>query len=446
MIILGLGCNVGARLENLRTALHYLQNLQKLEVLQVSPVYESDALLPENAPDVWDVPYLNLALRCKTSWRPEELLAAVKNIEQQMGRAEHLRWSPRIIDIDILAWNEECFQTEKLHIPHPQLINRPFAMWPLADLVPAWRFCLSGHKWHGKTAAEIIKPWGSRFSKEAPLHTKQIAHRVDTPYMMGILNVTPDSFSDGGKYFVAEKALQHARELFAAGADIIDIGAESTRPHVPSITPDEEWQRLQTILEAVCGAWKDASFKPKISVDSKNSTTVRKALEFPLDFINDVSGLTDPSMCEVVAQSSAKVIFMHNLGFPTNKNIMEQNLDAVSEVYLWAEKRVANVARYGIEQERLIFDIGIGFGKTAEQSVALIKNINRFHEIGLPILVGHSRKSFMGLFTARPFAERDLETAVISTFLARNKVEYLRVHDVDANMRALKVGFYFENL
>lgn len=109
-----------------------------------------------------------------------------------MGRLKHAHWSPRIIDIDILAWNEECYHTDKLNIPHKGLLERTFALWPLADVAPNWKYCEPNQPQTGKTAQELIKIWGSRFSGEAPLHTKQIAHRVDTPMMMGILNVTTD--------------------------------------------------------------------------------------------------------------------------------------------------------------------------------------------------------------------------------------------------------------
>ncbi len=442
MIILGLGCNCGDRLANLRTALAQIKAIDGITLRQVSPVYESDALLPDNAPKDWDNPHLNLAIRVSTELTPEQLLKKIKTVEEKMGRLEHALWSPRIIDIDILAWNEECYHTNKLNIPHKGLLERTFALWPLADVAPDWKYCEPNQPQTGKTAQELIKTWGSRFSGEAPLHAKQIAHRVDTPIIVGVLNITTDSFSDGGKFIDPKTALVQAENLFNAGADIIDIGAESTRPTgAVTLTPEEEWQRLQPILDAWQSLWSNKNFKPKLSIDTRKPQTAEKLLKYPIDFFNDVTGLTDPKMLEVVKTSKAKIIFMHNLGIPANPEVvLPFDTDPVSNVYQWGEQQLEKLIKFGIDKERLIFDVGIGFGKNAGQSFALIKNISKFHQLGVPLLVGHSRKSFLNQFTNKPFAERDIETASISGFSAKQEVEYLRVHNVDINMRLLKIN------
>lgn len=442
MIILGIGCNIGDRLANLRDALTHLRAIDELTVHQVSPVYESDALLPDNAPQNWDNPYLNLALSASTKLTPEQLIAKTKAIEEKMGRLEHPHWSPRIIDIDILAWHEEHYHTDKLHIPHKGLLERPFALWPLADVAPDWKYCEPHKNETHKPAKELIKKFGSRFDGKAPLHTKQIAHRIDTPIMMGILNITTDSFSDGGKFIDLEAALAQTENLFNTGADIIDIGAESTRPvGATTLTPEKEWQRLQPILDAWQSFWLHKSFRPKLSIDTRKPETAEKLLAYKIDFFNDVTGLTDPKMLEIAKASKAKIIFMHNLGIPANPAIvLPPDKDPISVVYQWGQKQLENLTKLGVDKNRLIFDVGIGFGKNAEQSFALIKNIAQFHHLGIPILVGHSRKSFLNQFTNKPFAERDIETATLSGFLATQKVDYLRVHDVDMNMRSLKIN------
>ncbi|CAL7963250.1 dihydropteroate synthase [Gammaproteobacteria bacterium] len=442
MIILGIGCNIGDRLASLRNTLTHLRAIDELTVHQVSPVYESNALLPDNAPQNWDSPYLNLALSISTKLSPEQLLTKIKTIEEKMGRLEHLHWSPRIIDIDILAWHEECYHTDKINIPHKGLLERPFAIWPLADVAPNWKYCESNKNETGKTAKELIKKFGSRFDGQAPLHTKQIAHRIDTPITMGILNITTDSFSDGGKFIDLDAALMQAENLFDAGADIIDIGAESTRPvGATTLTPEEEWQRLQPILDAWQSLWLHKSFRPKLSIDTHKPETAEKLLAYKIDFFNDVTGLTDPKMLEIIKTSNAKIIFMHNLGIPANPAVvLPPDTDIVRAVYQWGMQQLENSIKLGIDKERLIFDVGIGFGKNAEQSFALIKNISQFHQLDIPLLVGHSRKSFFNPFTNKPFAERDIETAGVSVFLATQKVEYLRVHNVDLNMRLLKTN------
>lgn len=442
MIILGIGCNIGDRLANLRSALTYLRAIDEIAIHQISPIYESDALLPENAPKEWNTPYLNLALSISTKLTPEKLVIKIKAIEDKMGRLKHLHWSPRIIDIDILAWNEECYHTDRLNIPHQGLPERPFALWPLADIAPNWKYCEPNKTETGKTAYELARKFGSRFDGKAPLHTKQIAHRVDTPIMLGILNITTDSFSDGNKFIKLETALEQAESLFNAGADVIDIGAESTRPVGASIiTPKEEWQRLQPVLDAWQSLWSSHSFKPKLSIDTRNYQTAEKLLSYQIDFFNDVTGLTDPKMIAVVKSSKAKIIFMHNLGIPANPEVVfPLDTDVTSTVYQWGEQQLKKLTKLGITMERLIFDVGIGFGKNAMQSLNLIKNIAKFHQLDVPLLVGHSRKSFLNNFTNKPFAERDIETAGISGFLATKKVEYLRVHNIDQNMRLLKIN------
>ena len=415
MIILGLGCNIGDRLLNLRQALHKLHNLKNLQVIQVSPLYESDALLPDNAPDNWDQPYLNVAIGCQSKLSPDALLTELKNIELQMGRTEQLRWAPRIIDIDILAWDDKIYQSDTLQIPHPELLNRSFALWPLLDLAPNSYSC----------------------TRDTRFHTRQIAHRIDTPQMVGVLNITPDSFSDGGQYKTIDAVVKQAHHLYTSGADIIDIGAESTRPGATTIiTPEQEWQRLDPVLKAIT----TTNLNFKLSLDSRNPSTVRRVLEkYKIDWLNDQTGFDNPEMRKIATESSVKLVIMHHLSIPEDRNVLLSfSQDTIAQVYQWAKKRIAELRALGIDKERLIFDPGIGFGKHAEQSLEIIKRTSEFKTLDVPLLIGHSRKSFLNQFTDRPFAERDLETAVISNFLS-NQVDYLRVHNVDAQMRALKI-------
>jgi len=441
MLILGLGCNIENRLMNLRQALAELRTLQELTILQVSPVYESDALLPENADPIWNKPYLNVALRCSTSLSPEALLSKLKAIETKMGRENSQHWSPRVIDIDILAWDDLVIRRPSLHIPHKGLLDRPFALWPLADVAPDWKYCEPNTELSGNCASTLVKKWGSRFTAEAPLHTRQIAHRIDTPQMIGILNITPDSFSDGGRFVSVQNALEQAQDLFCAGADVIDIGAESTRPNAKTLTWQEEWSRLEPVLKEICMLWPKNSFRPKISIDTRNAEVAERALKYNIDFLNDVSGFTSNAMQKIAKESSAKLIYMHNLGIPPSpEKILDENLSSIPSVLEFAERQRDLLVNLGIKQERLIFDVGIGFGKTPAQSLELIANIEKFFVVQLPLLIGHSRKSFLTLFTNKPHAERDIETAVVSLFLAKKNLDYLRVHNVEVNMRALNIG------
>jgi 2-amino-4-hydroxy-6-hydroxymethyldihydropteridine diphosphokinase/dihydropteroate synthase len=435
MLILGLGSNLGDCLGNLRSALNYLKQLPHFSVQQVSPIYISDALVPENAPFNWDRPYLNLALRCETSLAPHELLQHVKNIEKKVGRTPEKVWGPRIIDIDLLAWDDLIIYDEKLHIPHEHLAERPFALWPLADVAPFWIY-----PQQEKTAAELAARWGSRFTGEAPFHTRQIAQRIDTPQLVGILNVTPDSFSDGGNFLDPSQAINQFKQLVIDGAEIIDIGAEATNPRAIAISAKEEWRRLEPVLSGILLAASELPILPKISIDTRHPWVAEQALLKGVNWINDVSGLDNPEMKALIAANTCDVVVMHHLGIPVNKNqILSLRKNPVEQVFAWAEQRLTELEKAGITRERIIFDVGIGFGKNAEQCLELLKNSAHFHPLGTRLLIGHSRKLFLGQFTDKLFVERDIETAAFSLFLATEPVDYLRVHHVSMHARMFKV-------
>ncbi len=432
MFILGIGSNLGDSLKNLRYAVHLIQRCGVIQVERVSALYVSDALLPEQVECDWNLPFLNLAVYCKTDLQPEAVLNQIKRIEIYMGRKQRQRWAPRIIDIDILAWANQVFDRPHLHIPHRQLHKRPFALWPLLDLMPDWQHPLLG------SAQEIAQTWGSRHAGQAPQKTRQILQRVDTPELMGILNCTPDSFSDGGLYTTVDAALTQAIHLFNEGAHSIDVGAESTRPNAQSISPKQEWLRLEAILQSLMRHWKEKSFRPKISIDTRHAFVAKKALDLGVDWINDVSGLEDPAMRAIVRESGVRCVFMHHLGIPADpKRLITADKNVSDEVLCWIKQRLNELIRAGIRREQLILDPGIGFGKTAEQSFTLLNQIERFKQLNLPILIGHSRKSFLNKVTDGSVHDRDFETALISYHLACKEVDFLRVHNVALNARAL---------
>jgi 2-amino-4-hydroxy-6-hydroxymethyldihydropteridine diphosphokinase/dihydropteroate synthase len=439
MVILGLGTNCGDRLAHLRQALLALKKMPHLTIQQISPVYQSDALLPNDAPIHWNTPYLNFAIRCETLLNPYELLSLLKQTEQQLGRTAEKTWGPRVIDIDLLAWDDLIQYDSKLHIPHEHLHERPFALWPLADVAPHWIYPLPG-RLKGKTATELATQWG-RKNHSAPLNTQQIQQRVDTPQLMGIVNMTPDSFSQDGLVDDVTIALQHIHYLVASGADIIDIGAEATGPNAKLIDSKIEWLRLEPLLTQVMSERHDMIISPKISIDTRHAETAQRALALGVDWINDVSGLENGAMRKVMLDHSCDIVFMHHSGIPVDKTkTLPVHADVVSSVYKSAEKQLHELECLGISRDRLIFDVGIGYGKTAAQSLALIKHIDAFHSLGVRLLVGHSRKSCLALLTNQPSENRDVETIAVSHYLANKSVDYLRVHNVDANARALKTA------
>ena len=263
--------------------------------------------------------------------------------------------------------------------------------------------------------------------------------------LVAILNITPDSFSDAGKYNNLNSAISYLKQLIEQSADIIDIGAESTRPGANPVTYEEEWERLKTILPEAIDYIKSYNKQNNknilISLDSRHYKTVKKALELGIDIINDVSGFEDPKMIELAARSGKKIIVMHNLGIPADKNkIVPKNLDVIQVIIDWMKNKLEKLTDSDVKKEQIIFDPGIGFGKDAEQSINILNNIDKLRILDLPLFIGHSKKSFLSNFIPEShlnIADIADKTLIISKYLAEKQVEYLRVHDVAKNKTVL---------
>lgn len=246
--------------------------------------------------------------------------------------------------------------------------------------------------------------------------------------LVAIVNVTPDSFSDGGVAFAPEDAARAIEKFIADGADIIDIGAESTRPGATPLTAAQEWERLSPVLELL----PRFADKVQFSIDTRHAETAKKSLAKGADWINDVSGFCDLSMVAAVKDSECELVVMHSLSVPADKNkVLPASSDPVQEVLAFARKRLDALQGAGIARSRLIFDPGIGFGKTAEQSKELLQRIAEFKTLGVKLFVGHSRKSFLGV------GDRDEATLAISRHLIAQGIDYLRVHDVARHKQLL---------
>jgi len=260
--------------------------------------------------------------------------------------------------------------------------------------------------------------------------------------LVGIVNVTPDSFSDGGTSFRPEDAISAIIRLIDEGASVIDIGAESTRPGATPLSPEEEWQRLEPVLELL-----PRTVGVEYSLDTRHIQTAKKARNIQLAhgafWLNDVSGFADPAMGQLARDSGSKIVLMHSLSVPADKNIvLPEGTDVVKELLAFANQRIQTLEALGVKREQIIFDPGLGFGKSATQSWEIIENIKKFQALGVPLFVGHSRKSFLS-YPHRIMSEagnpqtRDEQTLVVSGYLAKQGVEYLRVHDVAAHQRVL---------
>lgn len=416
-IHLGLGSNIGDRRAQLAAALDAL-DADGIAIGRVSPVVESPALLPDGAPPDWNRPFLNLVAECRApGLAPLDLLSRLQQIERQLGRGPHERWSPRPIDIDLLLYGREVLETERLRIPHPHLTDRPFVLAPLAALRPHLTI-------PGRGATTVLQ-WSRRLAARIPL-------------LMGIVNVTPDSFSDGGQTATPDAAAARAAAHAAAGAHYLDIGAESTRPGAAPLTTDEEWARLEPALATILERLAGNRLRPRISIDTYHPATARRALAAGADAINDVGGLLSSEMLEIAAASGKDWIAMHHVTIPVDRTrTLPLDRDPCELVDLWLDERLEQWQRAGLDPERVVFDPGIGFGKNPLQSLRLLRGIERFERHDLRCLVGHSRKSFMSAFAASD-SERDLATVGASLALATRPVEILRVHDVAVHVAALR--------
>ncbi|NEQ80414.1 MAG: dihydropteroate synthase [Moorea sp. SIO2I5] len=246
-------------------------------------------------------------------------------------------------------------------------------------------------------------------------------------YIMGILNVTPDSFSDGGEYYTLEAALRQAYDLVNAGADIIDIGGQSTRPGAEQISLAEELKRVLPVVEAM-----GLVLKIPISVDTTRGSVAKAAVEAGADMVNDISGGTfDPEMFPVVAQLGVPIVLMHIRGTPVSMQKLTDYQDLIGEIYSFLENQVNAAIAAGIKRSHIIIDPGIGFAKTAEQSVEILRQLPRFDALGVPMLVGVSRKSFIGRIINQPDPKgRIWGTAAACCSAIAGSADILRVHDV----------------
>ncbi len=264
------------------------------------------------------------------------------------------------------------------------------------------------------------------------LHCGRFRFSLDRPLIMGIVNVTPDSFSDGGRYLTAARAIEHGLALRGAGADILDIGGESTRPGAAAVSLQDELDRVLPVLVGLrdCGA--------ALSVDTMKPEVMVAALAAGADLINDVRALQAPGALEVVASADCGLCLMHMQGEPRAMQAAPTYGDVVAEVQAFLQTRVDAALAADIARERLLIDPGFGFGKTLEHNTALFHAISQFTRIA-PVLAGVSRKSMLGLITGRPVEQRLAASIAAAMLAAARGAAILRVHDVGATVDALKI-------
>jgi dihydropteroate synthase len=257
---------------------------------------------------------------------------------------------------------------------------------------------------------------------------------LNRPLIMGIVNVTPDSFSDGGRFYSSSAAIEHACRLLEEGADMLDVGGESSRPGALSVSVEEELRRVMPIVEALQGR------NVPVSVDTCKAEVMRAAIGAGAAMVNDINALQGEGALEVVANSNAAVCLMHKQGTPQTMQLAPRYEDVVADVMAFLQARMTAAEAAGIGRERLVVDPGFGFGKAQEHNIALLRQLDRFRALDVPVLAGLSRKSFLGRIAGIEAAEERVCASVAAAILAVQRgAKIVRVHDVKATRDALRI-------
>ncbi|ORX43819.1 Dihydropteroate synthase [Piromyces finnis] len=427
---IALGGNIGEVAKNISKAVKLLG--EKCKVLQTSYLYETSPMYVVDQPN-----FLNAACKVLTDLDPFELLAFLKKIEKDIGRVPSIRNGPRAVDLDILFYDKLILKTENLIIPHPRISERRFVLEPLNDIAKNLI-----HPTKQQTINSLLKVLKhnpseayNKVRRVMPIR-KQLWRWNEKTYLMGILNATPDSFSDGGKYNTLETGLAHAKEMVENQVDIIDIGGMSTRPFSDDgVTEEEELRRVIPLIKAIrAEPWgKDIP----ISVDTFRAEVALQSVEAGADLINDVTGGEgDPRMFEVMAQTDVPVCLMHMRGTPKTMQLeCEYEKGVLHEIEHVIADRVEKAELLGVRLWNVILDPGIGFSKNVEQNFEIVRGmetlVNENSRLAnMPTLVGPSRKSFIGKTLNKPVpSERVWGTAAVCTALIAVNTSIIRVHD-----------------
>eukprot|EP00401_Gymnodinium_catenatum_P014793 CAMPEP_0117517330 /NCGR_PEP_ID=MMETSP0784-20121206/31557_1 /TAXON_ID=39447 /ORGANISM="" /LENGTH=483 /DNA_ID=CAMNT_0005313209 /DNA_START=108 /DNA_END=1555 /DNA_ORIENTATION=- len=456
-----LGGNVGDRLRSLSRALQRLGQLQGVKVLRTSSLHSTAPQYETDQPS-----FLNAVAELELSAdRHENLqgfLTDLKAIEAEVGRTPTKRNGPRVVDLDIVAVGDTQLTvtsgTYPLEVPHPRLHERDFVLVPMAELCPSWRHPrLESHP----TVADMLQVLRSASAADLPLgasldawpfqvipaagglHGREggpLWRRGQETLIMGILNATPDSFSDGGDNFKVEDALSTAQAMVEAGAQILDVGGESTRPGAADVIADEEIRRVVPIVRAI----RAKNLNVTISVDTRKAAVARAAVAAGADWINDVSaGEYDADMLAAAAELMAPIVLMHMKGTPQNMNSLATYCSVVREVSDHLQDRRRAAERVGVPSWNIILDPGIGFAKTARHNLLLLRHCASLVEQlrPSPVLIGASRKRFLGGILGEPDAKRRVFGNAATTVAAvAGAADVVRVHEVHEMVQTAKVS------
>ncbi|XP_020269277.1 folate synthesis bifunctional protein, mitochondrial-like [Asparagus officinalis] len=454
-VLIALGSNVGNRVQNFNMALDLMKK-SGINITRHGCLYETEPAYVTDQPL-----FLNSAVRGTTKLAPHELLEVLKRIEKKLGRTEGIRYGPRLIDLDILFYGKVKVESESLNIPHERIWERPFVVAPLVDLLGSSMDDATEQNWHllSRNNGGLFGVW-EKLGGENLVRRKEMRRVLpigdhlwdwsERTHVMGVLNLTPDSFSDGGKFQDVEAAVSHVKQLISQGADIIDIGAQSTRPFARRISADEELERLTPALDAIL---KVPEVEGKLlSVETFYAKVASEAVKRGAHIVNDVSGgQLDPEILTTVGSLGVPYVTMHMRGDPSTMQSDEylQYDDVCRQVASELCSRVKDAELSGIPSWRIIIDPGIGFSKNTKQNLQLLTGLESIRrQIGeknvaaphAPLLVAPSRKSFLGEICnqSNPI-ERDPATVAAVAIGILNGANIVRVHNVRDCLDAAKV-------
>jgi dihydropteroate synthase/2-amino-4-hydroxy-6-hydroxymethyldihydropteridine diphosphokinase len=434
-VYLALGTNLGDRAANIYSV---------LDALRAFATVEETAFLYETPPAyVLDQPaFLNTACRIRTSLSPTDLLIALKSIENQLGRQETIRFGPRVIDLDILFYDDLVLVSDDLAIPHSRLAERDFVLEPLCDMNPDLH--------HPQLDTSVRMLW-QRLKKEPLARVMPTADQLwrwgAKTYVMGIINVTPDSFSDDGLIEDDDRvarAVAQGQRFAAEGADILDVGGYSTRPNHEDVPIEEEIRRVAPVIRSL----RENVGLP-ISVDTFRTPVATASLHAGAHWINDVWGLRLFSdLADLAVRHHAPLVVMHNRSqpLPAYHNRLASTpgsvyADLIGEIRQELAESLAMASQAGLPRWLQIIDPGVGFGKTLEQHMELIDRLDALKTDNYPLLFGSSRKRFIGAILGGAPADQRMEGTLATNVLAVNRgADIVRVHDVEATVRAVRVA------
>lgn len=454
-MFLSLGSNLGDRAKKIAEACKRLSSLG--QVTNTSFMYHSEPMYVANQPQ-----FLNCCIEVMTVLPPDALLLKCKEIERSLGRvtARVIDKGPRCIDIDILFYDSIVWKTASLTIPHPLLQERLFVLEPLHDIPSAASFV---HPVLHRSVTDLFRTLlssssGTSLQRVLPmtsiLECADLASTVtgqtvsctsfsDTflpvssaykkspkTHLMGILNTTPDSFSDGGEFNNIEEAVKRAQEMTAAGCDIIDIGGQSTRPNADLVDEEEEKSRVVPVIKAI----RERGISTLISVDTFRSSVAESSLLAGANMVNDVTaGMFDENMFSVIQKFHCPIVLMHMRGTPKTMNQLTTYQNLLSEVRILLLERAQKALNAGIYRWQIILDPGIGFAKNQQQNIEILQKLSNLQCLShskYPLLVGPSRKRFIGNITKVDTPkDRQMGTAVCVTTCISSLIDMVRVHD-----------------